>query len=176
MRGSIFFGTFLVTLLCSVILPSGPGAEPRGGSATGHGQLDFGDDITRGVSFSAMTHQDGSVSGQIEFHDPASVPDQDVDGTGDPALAGSARGVQLHAEVDCLVVDGDTAIVGGQVTSSDIDRYVGKQVLLFVEDSEQSHGRFTWGFYEAGEQISCDSFPVAAYAPGVITGGSIQVR
>ncbi len=176
MKSSIRFGTLLVTLLSSAILPPGLVAEPRGGSATGHANLTFGDGILRGVSFSAVTHDDGSVSGQIEFHDPAPMPDQDVDGTGDPALAESPFGVKLHAEVNCLVVDGDSAIVGGQVTSSDVARYVGKQVLLFVEDSEHSRGGFTWGFYEAKDGVFCGSFPWAAYAPVGTAGASLQVH
>ena len=47
----------------------------------------------------------------------------------------------LYAEVNCLAVEGNAAIVGGEVTHASVARYVGKQVLLFVEDSERSRGR-----------------------------------
>lgn len=176
MTSSLRFGTLLVTLLGSAIAPPGAGAEPRLGSATGYAALVLDDGVTRGVSFTAVHHGDGSASGQIEFHDPAPIPDQDVDGTGDPALAESPLGVHVRADVNCLVVDGNSAIVGGQVTDSDVARYVGKQVLLFVEDTAQSRGGFTWGFYEAQDGVSCGTFPWAAYAPVESGGGSLQVR
>jgi hypothetical protein len=73
-------------------------------------------------------------------------------------------------------VDGDTAIVGGEVTHSNVARYVGKQVLLFVEDSTKLSGRFTWGLYGPQSNVFCDSFPWAAYTPQAISGGSFQVQ
>lgn len=40
-------------------------------------------------------------------------------------------------------VDGDTAIVGGEVTHSSLPRYLGKQMLLFVEDSSTNAPRLS---------------------------------
>ena len=177
MKSSIQFGTLFVAFLLSVILSPGPLAQPLASSAaTGQANVTAGDGMLRSVSFRAVTDQDGSVSGQIEFQDPAPIPDQDVDGTGDPALDASPSGVRLYAEVNCLAVDGNRAIVGGQVTGSDPARYVGKQVLLFVEDSEKSRGRFSWGFYEPRDGAFCGSFPWAAYTPVGIAGGILQVH
>ena len=167
--------TVAVTLLMSAILSLGPLAQAAGGAtATGLAHFTFEDGTLRTVSFSAAAHHDGTASGRIDIQDPVPIPDQDVDGTGDPALAGSPSGMILNAEVNCLVVDGNRAIVGGQVTRSDVVRYVGKQVLLFVEDSARSPGRLSWGFYEPQGGVSCDRW--AAYTPVEIAGGSLQVH
>jgi hypothetical protein len=169
--------TVLATVLLSAILPSGPLAQADGApSATGYAYLDFGDGMLRTVSFSATGLQDGAAFGQIDIHDPVPIPDQDVDGTGDPALAASASGVILNADVNCLAVDDDTAIVGGRVTRSDVASYIGKQVLLVVEDSARSQGGFTWGFYESQGGVSCGSFPWTSYTPVDIAGGTLQVH
>lgn len=169
--------TVFVTLLLSAILPLAQAAGDPG--ATGLAYLAVGDGMQKMVSFSAAVGQDGAAFGQIDIHDPVPISDQDVDGTGDPALAASPSGVILNAAVNCLAVDGNTAIVGGQVTRSDVARYVGKKVLLFVEDSTRSQGRFSWGFYEPepqGAVFLCGIFPWAAYTPVEIAGGSLQVH
>jgi hypothetical protein len=160
---------FVLMLLLSGV-PAGAGAGPW---ATGNATVAHeGGALT--VSFSAMGGA-GAATGQIDLRDPTPLADQDVDGTGDPALAGSPDGVKLQAAVNCLAVDGATAIVGGEVTQSSVARYVGKQVLLFVEDSGKSRGRFTWGFYEP-QDVFCGTFPWGAYTPATIAGGSLQVQ
>lgn len=167
----------VVTLLMSAALSSGPLAGVgEGASATGLAHFTFDDGTLRTVSFSATSQRDNTVVGQIDIHDRTPIPNQDVDGTGDPALAGSPNGVNLNAQVDCLVVDGTTAVVGGQVTRADVARYVGKFVLLFVEDKGRSQARLNWGFYGPGEGVSCDRFPRAGYSLLEITGGNIKVR
>jgi hypothetical protein len=172
---SVVGRTVLAVFLLSALLPPDSLAQaPTRAVATGSAAMTTGDGTHGIVSFSAI-REDDVVSGQIEFQDPAPIPDQDGDGTGDPALAGSPSGVTVHAKVNCLAVEGHAAIVGGEVTHSNLPRYVGKQVLLFVEDSERSHGRLSWGFYERPEGAFCDSHPWAAYRPVVIQGGGFQV-
>lgn len=166
----------LMTLLLSGILPLDALAQAGGGpSATGQAILEREGGEVR-VSFNAVTTRDGLASGQIDFYDPFPLPEQDVDGTGDLALAVSRSGVALQAVVNCLAVDSGTAIVGGEVTHSNIPRYLGKQVLLFVEDSAKSGGRFSWGFYERQANVFCDSYPWAAYTPVTIAQGTLQIR
>lgn len=174
---SIHHGTFVAALLLSAVSPPGPLAQTAGGGlVNGYADLVLGDGVLRTLSLSAVTGRDGSASGQIEFHDPAPLPDQDVDGTGDPALAESKSGVRLYAEVNCLVVAGDAAIVGGQVVKSDPARYVGKQVVLLLTDSGRSTGVMTWGFYEPEQNVFCGSFPFSAYAPVEIASGRLEVK
>ena len=167
----------VMALLTSTVLFSGPLAGVgEGASATGLAHFTFDDGTLRTVSFSAASRRDNTVVGQIDIQDRTPIPNQDVDGTGDPALAGSPNGVSLNAPVDCLVVNGTTAVVGGQVTRADVARYVGKFVLLFVEDTGRSQARLNWGFYGPEEGVSCDRFPRAGYSLLEITGGSVKVR
>jgi hypothetical protein len=126
------------------------------------------------ASFYATSGRDGSASGQIHLYDATPLIDQDVDGTGDSALVESPAGVATQAVVNCLVVDGSTAIVGGKVTHSNVKRYLGKQVLLFVEDG--AGGRISWGFYEPQQAVSCDNYPRDTYTPQKIAAGKLQVR
>lgn len=169
------FLAVLVTLLLSGILPLDALAQDGHPMATGHTTVAL-EDGSLTVAFSAVGQPDGSAVGRIDMADSSRLPDQDVDGTGDRSLAELPDGLAVQAGVNCLVVDGDTAIVGGEVTHSNVARYVGKQVLLFVEDSTKLRGRFSWGFYESQDQVFCDSYPWAAYTPQKITEGSLQVQ
>ena len=174
---TIHLGTFVAALLLSAILPPGPLAQTAGGGlVSGYANLVLGDGFMRTISVNAVTQPDGTATGEIEFNDPAPIPDQEVDGTGDPVLAGSPSGVTLSAQVTCLVVAGHAAIVGGQVVKSDPARYVGKHVLLLLTDSGKSPEVISWGFYEPEQRVSCDSFPSSAYAPVEIAGGRIEVK
>jgi hypothetical protein len=164
---------FLLTLLLSAVAPLEVSA--RGDSWARGEAMVANDEGTTMVSFTAMGGVDGAT-GQIDIRDSTPIPDQDVDGTGDKTLAGSPDGVKLQATVNCLAVSGDVAIVGGEVTAASLDRYVGKQVLLFVEDSGKAKGRFSWGFYETQKHYFCATFPWGAYTPDRTGGGSLQVQ
>jgi hypothetical protein len=158
-------------LFLAAVLP----ASAFGGEAGGRADVVLGDGIMRSVSFRAEGGPDGGASGYIEFFDPAPLPDQDVDGTGDAELAGSRSGVHVLADVNCVVTHDDVAIVGGIVRKAEPARYVGKQMLLFVEDSGRAKGRFTWGFYEPSERPFCDSYSQEAYAADGLVGGEFKV-
>ena len=169
--------TVVITLLTSAMLSSGPLARVgEGASATGLAHFTFDDGTLKTVSFDARSQRGNTVIGQIDIQDRSPIPHQDVDGTGDPDLAGSPGGMELNAQVECLVVDGTVAVMGGQVTRADVARYVGKYVLLFVEDHGRAQARLNWGFYESGARVSCESFPRAAYSPVEVTGGTVKVR
>jgi hypothetical protein len=166
----------VVMLLMSGVLSFGPLARSgEGATATGLAHFTFDDGSLRTVSFSATTQRDGTAVGHIDIQDGVPILNQDVDGTGDPALAGSPTGVHLTARVECLVVNGSAAILGGQITRADVVRYVGKYVLLFVEDRGRAHARINWGFY-APEDISCETAPRGAASLVEVTGGSIKIR
>ncbi|MGH6690349.1 MAG: hypothetical protein ACREF4_06700 [Gammaproteobacteria bacterium] len=142
-------------------------------SASGLAHLTFDDGALRTVSFDATRRRDNTVHGHVSIQDRTPIPSQDVDGTGDPELAESSSGLDLTARVECLVVEGRRAVVGGRITHADVGRYVGKYVFLFVEDKGREAARLNWGFYDAGAGVSCESFPGAALVE--VTGGGVKV-
>jgi hypothetical protein len=173
----IHWASLAAAVLLSAVHPPGLLAQPSGaGTVEGRVNVVFEDGNSRTVALSAATQRDGTAAGLIEFHDPTPLPDQDVDGTGDPALAASKSGVTVYAQVTCLFVADQVAIVGGDVVKSDPERYVGKQILVFLTDSAKSRGTMEWGLYEPEQRMSCDIFPFAAYSPLEIAGGRTEVR
>lgn len=128
------------------------------------------DDGNRDIEFNARTSGSGAT-GEIKFSAPLSIPNQDVDedGTGDLEL--SMTTVSLRIEVDCLRVDGNRASIGGVVTDSSVSGYVGRRMVLTVEDggegSKAPPDRYTWGQYRstAGSWTASDAELV--FDPGV---------
>ena len=90
---------------------------------------------------------------------PHRLPSPDGDGTGNPALAESQSGVTVYAQVTCLFVAGHAAVVGGDVVKAEPARYVGKQIVVLLTDSEQSPGTMSWGFYEPGRECPATASP-----------------
>jgi len=128
------------------------------------------DEGTRDVEFNAQGSGSGA-SGQIKFSAPFTIPNQDgdEDGTGDLEL--STTTVSLRIDVDCLRVDGNRAAIGGVVTDSSVSGYVGRRMLLSVEDGGEGNNaapdRYTWGQYRstAGSWTASDAELV--FDPGV---------
>jgi len=111
------------------------------------------DEGTRNIEFNAKLNASGSASGEIKFTGPLSVPDQDVDGdgTGDPSAEAST--LSLRVEIDCLKVDGNRAVLAGVVKESNVGAYIGRRMLLTVEDGGEGANappdRYTWGQYRS---------------------------
>jgi hypothetical protein len=129
----------------------------------------------------AVGHRDGrgKAIGHIDFQDPPTIEEPDVDGTGE-LMTESPNGVRMRADVDGLHVEGNQVVLGGHVKTSNVAQYVDKLVLLFVEDlgtgRETVKDRFSWGFYPIETEVGCGSFPLAAFAPIDVEEGDIQVR
>lgn len=173
----IHWATLAVAALLPMIHPPGALGQPLGaGVVSGLVSVVLDDGVERTIALSAATQRDGTAAGTIEFNDPAVMADQDGDGTGDAALAESKSGVSVSAEVTCLFVSEHAAIVAGDVVKAEPGRYVGKQIMVFLTDSERSRAEMSWGLYEPGQRITCDSFPFAAYAPIPIASGRIEVK
>jgi hypothetical protein len=124
------------------------------------------DDGTRNIEFSASGN-----SGQIKFSGPVSIPDQNVDddGTGDPSITMTT--VTLRVDVDCLRVDGNRAALSGAVAESNISAYVGRRMVLTVEDGGEGHNadpdRYTWGQYRSTAATWTASDAELEFDPGV---------
>lgn len=106
------------------------------------------DGATKTLRFNAATNADGSVEGALSFSGPAEIPDQDVDGTGRESFSGSVSNLLIEARLDGLATEGNRAVMSGTVTASNLGGYIGRRVLLVVEDNGGAgRDRLTWGVY-----------------------------
>jgi hypothetical protein len=140
----VFLSSFALVLF---FLPAAFAQSASGGF---HVSTDGG---TRNVEFNAKVNPNGSTSGELKFTGPISVPDQDVDGdgTGDPSA--TATTLTLRVAIDCLKVQGNRAALAGVVKESNIGAYIGRRILLTVEDGGEGKNaapdRYTWGQYRS---------------------------
>jgi hypothetical protein len=129
------------------------------------------DDGTRNIEFNAKLDSHGSASGEVKFTGPLSVPDQDVDGdgTGDPSATSST--LSLRVEIDCLKVAGNRAVLAGLVKESNVGAYIGRRMLLTVEDGGEGNNaapdRYTWGQYRSTAANWVASDAELDFDPGV---------
>jgi len=141
----VFLSTLVPALL--FLVPSAFAQSASGGFHV------VSDDGTRNIEFNAKVNPNGSTSGDLKFSGPISVPDQDVDGdgTGDPSA--TATTLTLRVVIDCLKVDGNRAALAGVVKESNISAYIGRRILLTVEDGGEGKNaapdRYTWGQYRS---------------------------
>ena len=145
-----------------------PAAFAQSASGAFHAASDEG---SRKVEFNAKIHPNGSASGDIKFEGPITVPseqDVDGDGTGDP---GSTTTLEMRVDVDCLKVDGSRAALSGLVRQSSVGSYVGRRVLLSVEDGGEGKNAapdgFTWGQYRTSTATWVASDAELVVDPGV---------
>jgi hypothetical protein len=130
-------------------LPSVTAVEEEVPSAYGHYQISIRDEPTRTIDFNARLEHDGSTSGEMAFQDSPGHTDSKVSGeAGDD----STRPFFVKANFDCLTVNGNSAVMSGNVTQASIEKYLGRRVLLVVQDN--GHGeepakrdKLTWGLY-----------------------------
>src|SRR5256885_2726285 len=136
---------FLSTLALALFLVV-PAAFAQSVSGGFHVVTDGGN---RNIEFNAKLNPNGSTSGDLKFTGPLSVPDQDVDGDGTGHQSVTAATLSLRVDVDCLKVAGNRAVLAGLVKESSIGTYVGRRVLLTVEDGGEGNNaepdRYTWG-------------------------------
>ena len=121
-------------------------AVDSGPSANGDFQFTLDDGITRYIQFDGRLHGEEG-RGSMTFADPSSVPP----GEGE---APTAPGVQMAVNFDCMKVEGSRAVMGGVISSSNIQSAINKRVLLVVEDNGEGVNaaepdRLTWGIYSS---------------------------
>jgi hypothetical protein len=119
-------------------------AQTVGGSL----RADTGNGV-RTIEFNASGQSGGRASGDLALTEPIALPDQDVDGAGEPEVKETT--LSLRVAVDCLKVEGNRAVLGGQVRDSNVQSYVGRRLLLTVEDNagaeKPAPDRYAFGFY-----------------------------
>ena len=128
-------------------------------------------DGPRNIEFDARVDPGGSTSGQLKFSASVSIPDQDVDadGGGDPTFTMTT--VSLRVDVDCLRVAGNRAALSGVVKDSSVSAYLGRHMLLTVEDGGEGKNadpdRYTWGQYRSTAATWTASDGELVFDPGV---------
>lgn len=108
--------TISAAVITAAALAAGPaGASANGPSATGSGHFDLNGEL-RAFTFSAITHDDGTVTGQAQLN----------------ALA---IDFYEHIRIDCLQVVGNTAYISGTITRSARADFVGGTAVFSVQDN-----------------------------------------
>jgi hypothetical protein len=126
---------------------------------------------TRNIEFNGTLHPSGRASGDIKFTGPLSVPGQDVDGdaTGHPSATKTTHSLRVY--VDCLRVKDNRAALAGIVRDSNVGAYIGRRVLLTVEDGGEGKNaapdRYTWGQYRSTAATWVASDAELKFDPGV---------
>jgi hypothetical protein len=146
------FASLIAILLVGLFLPSAVAVDEEMPSAIGHYQISIGDQPTKVIDFNARLERDGSAAGEMAFQDITAPSAAKPNGE-----AGSDDATQpffLKANFDCLTINGNSAVMSGNVTQASLERYLGRRVLLVVQDN--GHGvdpakrdKLTWGLYRS---------------------------
>ena len=134
----------LALFVVCLALPSLVFADAEGDSATGSFKFELDDGATRFVEFKAEEGTEGQAAGDMTFSDPAAVPVEDPDnpeGT-------KTEGVLVKAKFDCMQVNENRAVMGGEIYDSNVKSNIGLRVLLIIEDNGLEKDRLTWGIYQ----------------------------
>jgi hypothetical protein len=111
-------------------------------------------------SLTANMKADGSVSGQWQ-----------------DTFSGGGNGI--HVAIDCMIVDGNTAIVGGVIThgSSDGEDLTGRRVVTKVVDNGTSQkdaaDQISFSYFVSG---TCDDYSDANFTLLDLTNGQVKVK
>lgn len=124
--------------------------DQAGPSTNGTFQFTIGDGSVRYVSFNARIHKDNTVTGEMSYMDPDAAADADTE---NPQTSTATTGLTVKANFDCVVIDGNRAVMSGVIVESNVGAALGRRVLLVVEDNEQGSkatdlDKLTWGVYK----------------------------
>jgi hypothetical protein len=141
---------FLLVLLLTFALQKQSAAESEGPSVSGSFQISTNDGSTRYVEFFARIEKNGSTTGETIIQDRLSASDQKADSSDRPSTDSSPP-FFARAEFDCLSVNGNRAVMSGSVTESSSAQYLGRRLLLVVQDGDDFNpprkDRLTFGIY-----------------------------
>ena len=144
--------SFLIFLFLVFALSVSTGANSDGPSASGSFLVSGDNGSSRQIIFHASSAGDGSITGEITFRDLSSKASaQKV--PGEQTLLGVDPSFYAKAACDCLKINGVEALLSGTVTESSREEYVGRRVLLMVQDGDSLipalRDKLTWGFYRS---------------------------
>jgi hypothetical protein len=159
-------GPTVALLLLALAAPLAVAAGKNLPSAEGNVRLPA-DGSESAIEFSASADADGTAFGWMQLTDPGGSPVQDVDGVGID-LRGLPPGHFFKAELDCLEVVRNKAVMSGVITDSAQADYVGRRVILVaVDNGEGGRDKLTWGVYQREEGTWLASDAEAENDPGV---------
>jgi len=142
--------SLLIFLLLGFALSVSTGANSDGPSAFGSFQVSVDNGTSREISFHAASAGDGSTTGEITFRDLSKAPTQKA--VSDQALLAEPP-FYAKAACDCLKINGVEAMLSGTVIESNRENYVGRRMLLVVQDGDSLvpalRDKLTWGFYRS---------------------------
>ncbi len=150
----ILFTSVLLLLLWILTSPvvSVADGEP---SANGSFQIALDNGQSREINFNARLATNGSTLGEIIVRDQSKPGDEKAKSKSD---AGEAAPELFYAKAvcDCLVIKGIEAALSGTVTESSREGYVGRRVLLVVQDGDSIapplRDKLTFGFYKIAKK------------------------
>lgn len=94
----------LGVLILALVMVSGSSlAQGKKDFAHGNGQISFEDKVSN-FSFTAQRQKDGTVKGNLVYHQRSSNPENNI---------------SVHMRIDCLTVVGNTATIQGIITKAD---------------------------------------------------------
>ena len=132
----------LVLVLACLAFSTKRESRAEGGHLSANGDFQFvlEDGNRRYLQFSARV--EGDNHGSMTFSDPTLTPED-----------ATTPGVQMTATFDCAKIQGNRAVMGGVITSSNILAAINSRVLLVVEDNGEgvnapAPDRLTWGVYD----------------------------
>jgi hypothetical protein len=124
--------------------------EYEGPSASGAFEISLEKGAKRHIEFHAVRDLNGNVTGETTFQDDA--PQEAVDKSTDGANNDAQKPFFMHAQFDCLVIEGNRAVMSGSVTDASSEQYVGKRVLVVAQENggasdPAKRDKLTWGIY-----------------------------
>ncbi len=145
----ILFRSIISLLLFTLVFSISGTAESQGSSVIGNFQISTGVGPTRHIEFKASRDRNGYTIGETVFRDR---PESDTKSEVADRSADSSSTFWLKAQFDCLVISGNRAVMGGSVTESNSQSYIGQRLLMVVEDGDgfkpQERDKLTFGIYQ----------------------------
>jgi hypothetical protein len=139
----------LLLSLLSFATPPTAHAQTEGPAASGAYRFILSDRVTRTLEFDAQGDKEGGARGSMTFIDQVSLPDQDVDGTGDSGDKDAPPDFYVKAEFNGMTVGKNSALMNGTIVDSSHRSYIGKWVQLVVLDNGDGRelpDTLTWRF------------------------------
>ena len=144
------------TILALLVAFATAQARPSVNKATGGGTYEKAGFLNT-IAFTAQVDESGEVKGQAQFQ----LRDLDL---------------RIHLDVDCLVVVGNQAWIGGVVKNSSNPALVGTRFVFTVVDNGEGQGAVDELGEPAGSVLQSDCLTQPALPLLPLTNGNFQVR